>query len=318
MRYAPWLCWFGLTLTFIACDTGSGSGPSCPAGHEACGSTCVPAGSCMANRGGATGSGGATATIVDPGPFSNPDCTDTATASSTLSGRYDTAVIPAPSNQKTYLLSTNWWSKFDGQTVTYQGLSFTLGNSKGVAATNNDPIGFPTLYIGSYQNRVTAGSNLPKQVSSLTTVPTVLSTNAADLGRDEYNATYDVWFTPTSSPLTSQVAPPAGGAYLMVWLFKPTMRQPRGTIKASGQSIAGIDGTTWDVWVDPSNPLCISYVATSPLNGLSFDLNAFIQDSVTKKFGITSNMYLSIIFAGFEVWAKGDGLQLKNFCAQVN
>ncbi len=28
-------------------------------------------------------------------------------------------------------------------------------------------------------------------------------------------------------------------------------------------------------------------------------------------------MYLSIIFAGFEVWGGGDGLQVKQFCANV-
>jgi hypothetical protein len=29
-------------------------------------------------------------------------------------------------------------------------------------------------------------------------------------------------------------------------------------------------------------------------------------------------MYLSLIFAGFEVWSGGDGLECKQFCAAVN
>jgi hypothetical protein len=29
-------------------------------------------------------------------------------------------------------------------------------------------------------------------------------------------------------------------------------------------------------------------------------------------------MYLSIVFAGFEIWSGGDGLQDKQFCAAVN
>jgi hypothetical protein len=28
-------------------------------------------------------------------------------------------------------------------------------------------------------------------------------------------------------------------------------------------------------------------------------------------------MYLSIVFAGFEIWGGGDGLQAKAFCANV-
>jgi hypothetical protein len=72
------------------------------------------------------------------------------------------------------------------------------------------------------------------------------------------------------------------------------------------------------VWVDKSDPLCISYVASDPIDGLAFDLNNFIQDSVTKQYGVTTSMYLSIIFAGFEVWAGGDGLACNQFRAQVN
>jgi len=48
--------------------------------------------------------------------------------------------------------------------------------------------------------------------------------------------------------------------------------------------VSGVPGK-WDVWVDPSDPLCISYVASDPIDGLTFDLNNFIQDSVTKQYG---------------------------------
>jgi len=50
----------------------------------------------------------------------------------------------------------------------------------------------------------------------------------------------------------------------------------------------------------------------------AYDLNDFIQDSVTNQYGITTSMYLSIIFAGFEVWGGGDGIECKQFCATVN
>jgi hypothetical protein len=102
----------------------------------------------------------------------------------------------------------------------------------------------------------------------------------------------------------------------MVWLFKPTDRQPRGSIARPSQTVHGLPGT-WDVWVDSSNPPCISYVSTTPLDKLDYDLNNFIQDSVTNNYGITSSMYLSIIFGGFEIWGEADGLTAKAFCANV-
>jgi len=55
-----------------------------------------------------------------------------------------------------------------------------------------------------------------------------------------------------------------------------------------------------------------------PLDGLEFDLNDFITDAVTKSYGLTSSMYLSIVFGGFEIWGGADGIQLSQFCVTVN
>lgn len=319
MRHVLSYSLLGLGLMVISCDTGSTVDSNCPSGQESCGTNCVPAGYCQGSGGGsAQGNGGTTQTAVDPGPFTSAECTDSATASGVIANQYGGTTIAADGG-KQYYLAANWWGKYDAQTIKYQGLSFTVGNPNAVTSDGNDPIGYPTLYIGTYTGHANAGSNLPKQVSALTSVPTVFSTNAADLGRDQYNAAYDVWFTPTGATLgSSEYAPPPGGAYLMVWLFKPTSRQPRGGVRRDNHSVAGVPDVAWNVWVDSTDPPCISYVATKPLNGLAFDLNDFIQDSVTNNFGITSSMYLSVVFAGFEIWGRGDGLQVKNFCAKVN
>jgi hypothetical protein len=103
----------------------------------------------------------------------------------------------------------------------------------------------------------------------------------------------------------------------MVWLFKPTDRQPRGNDQGrKGVTVDGVSGN-WDVWVDSTNPPCVSYVSSTPIDALGFDLNDFIKDAVAKSYGVTSSMYLSIVFAGFEVWGNNDGLQVKEFCASV-
>ena len=264
--------------------------------------------------GGATGTGGSS---QPPGSI---DCTDTSSTSVTVNSQNGGTPITTGTS-KTYYMQANWWGSYTGnETEQVSGLGFTIGNPTGaVTPSKNDPMGFPSIFIGSYAGHTTTGSNLPKQVSALTSVPTIFSTNADQKGVSNYNATYDVWFTATGTPLSStQYNPGAGGAYLMVWLFKPSDRQPRGKVVATGSAINGVSGG-WDVWYDNStNPPCVSYVSSDKLASLQFDLNNFIQNAVSGGYGVTSSQYLSIIFAGFEVWGGADGLQEKAFCASVN
>ena len=300
-------------------DAASGGGGSAGSDGGAAGS----GGTAGSGSGGSAGSGGTSATVA---------CSDTSTTPYSFTKAFDNGSIAVTGSTKTYYTMTNWWHKFASQTVTINGLSMTVGNTGGsggasVPATDGNPMGFPTIFIGSYQGHATVGSNLPKQVSSLTSVPTIFSTNASTLDSSNFNATYDVWFTKDGTALAKNLSSPGtGGAYLMVWMYKPTDRQPRGGVNSTtgsspnypAQTINGVDGT-WDVWVDSStDPPCISYVSSTPLDGLSYDLNNFIQDSVTNKYGVTSSMYLSLVFAGFEIWGGGDGLTTKQFCATVN
>jgi hypothetical protein len=261
--------------------------------------------------GGNAGTGGATVS-----------CTDVSTASNSVTTQYGGTSIAIDGNSsKNYYMLANWWgSPYSNQTESLSGVGFTMTNPNNVVTSVKDnPMGFPSIFIGAYQGHTTAGSNLPKQVSSLTSVPTIFSTNGVEKGMSNYNATYDVWFTASGSPLSSGASSPgSGGAYLMVWLFPPTDRQPRGSVVRSGAIITGVHGG-WSIWVDSSkDPPCISYVSDSNLDSLEFDLNKFIQDAVSSKLGVTSSQYLSVIFVGFEVWGGGDGLQLKKYCASVN
>ncbi|MBN2574392.1 MAG: hypothetical protein JXP73_07490 [Deltaproteobacteria bacterium] len=260
--------------------------------------------------GGRTGSGGSSQPVTG-------ECTDVSSYASLVTGQYGADTIDLDGNSgKNYWMIANWWGKYDGQTENINGVGFTLSNPKNVSSTSNNPIGFPTIYIGNYQGKGTKGSNLPKQLSSLTSVPTILSTNADSKGTSNYNVAYDVWLSASSGGV-SGTNPGAGGAYVMVWLFMPSDRQPRGRALANGRVIQGVSGG-WSVWVDTTDPSCVSYVADDNLASLEFDLNAFLKDAVANKYGnVTANQYLSIIFAGFEVWGGGDGLQIKRFCANV-
>jgi hypothetical protein len=272
--------------------------------------------------GGKTGSGGTTNTGGSLPPAS-VDCQDTSSFMGNVSGTYGVARITVDNNaNKTYFMQANWWgSPWNNQTETISGIGFSMTNPppNNVTSNKDNPMGFPSIYIGSYQGRGTTGSNLPKQISSLSSVPTVISTNADSMGWSSYNAAYDVWLTQSSSALSSSANSPCPGAWLMVWLFRPTDKQPRGSIYTDGHEVSGVPGS-WTVWVDSSTATCacVSYVSITKLASLEFDLNLFLQDAVKNQYGnITGSQYLSVVFAGFEVWGGGDGLQVKRFCADV-
>jgi hypothetical protein len=272
--------------------------------------------------GGAVSSGGAPSAGGSSQPPGSVDCQDTSTFTNQISGQYGGTQITVDNNSsKTYFMQANWWgTPWGSQTESVSGIGFTMTNPNNTVTSNPSlPLGFPSVFIGAYQTKKTTGSNLPKQVSALTSIPTIFSTNTDQKGYSSYNATYDVWFT-QSNALVTGGNPGSGGAYLMVWLFKPTDKSPRGTIKTNGSIINGVPGS-WDIWYDPSpsdNMPCVSYVSNpDKLASIEFDLNYFIKDAVAKNYGVTNSQYLSIIFGGFEVWSGGSGLQVKQFCANV-
>ncbi len=268
------------------------------------------------STGGTTSSGGSTVA-------GSVNCTDTSTYSSLVTGQYGATGITVDNNSnKSYFMQANWWgTPYNSQQEQITGLGFSMTNPppNNVTSTPNNPMGFPSIFIGTYGTKTTKGSNLPKQVSSLTSVPTIFVTNSDAMGSSSYNATYDIWLTQSSSPLGSGATNPCPGAYVMVWQFKPTDKQPRGSIVAGGRFVNNVPGT-WTVWVDSSTASCpcISYVSTSKVADLEFDINDVLKDAIAQQYGnISSSLYLSIVFAGFEVWGGGDGLKVNKFCANV-
>jgi hypothetical protein len=295
-------------------DAGAGSSSGGTASGSDTGASSSSSGSGGGSTSGSSSSGGTDASSTPV------DCVDTATTAGAVIQQFGSAeLVVGPS--KSYFLQSNWWQTYSNETEDYAGLSFTVHNPQGasVPKSNGAPMGFPSIFIGQYAGNSTIGSNLPKQVSALTSVPTIYKTNNSSIGTSDHNAAYDVWFTQNGSPLSAnQSNPGTGGAYLMVWMFKPTDRQPRGSANGrTGQTISGVSGT-WSVWVDTTNPPCVSYVSDKPLDGLDFDLNDFIKDAVGKSYGISNAMYLSIVFGGFEIWGGADGIELSQFCASVN
>jgi hypothetical protein len=254
----------------------------------------------------AAGGAAGTGSMVTPGANSG---------SGMLTDKYAAAMVMR--DGRSYFVQNNVWGDNAAQTVKYNGTTFEIIQQTGMNVASGGaamgPVSYPSAFIGSNHNRSTPGSNLPKQVSALRSVKTGWSHNASAGISGVYNAAYDVWFS--TGPGGDSGAP--SGGYLMVWYEKPAGAQPIGTAQGAPVTIPGVSGQ-WDVWVGANGGRpCISYVRTSPVESLDFDLKAFIDHSLTVNGGIQASWYLTNVFAGFEIWSGGVGLKTTAFYAIV-
>jgi hypothetical protein len=237
-----------------------------------------------------------------------------------LSGQYDTAHVMCP---KDYIVQNNDWGVSSAsQTISYgPGTKFKVVTQGGTGASGA-PASYPDIFVGAHSNLSTANSGLPLAVSSITATGISTSWTYDDssvASGSSYNASYDVWFSTGSSGDPTAGAP--SGGYLMVWYYKPSDNQPVGALITNGT--ATINGKQFNIWYGTNNgkPV-VSYVAQSKMNSWTFPLGAFIQDAVgrtcsgsTKCLG--SSWYLTNVFAGFEIWKGGAGLQTTDFGVTV-
>lgn len=302
-------------------QTSATGGTSSNSNSSATGGSKPATGGSSSATGGTKATGGSSAATGGSAPSDPNVCDDYATTKLTMDKDFASAYINTKNDsKKSYVAITNWWGKFTNQTVAVDGLGFTVTNS---ATTDNPslPVGFPSIFIGKYQKDQSNGSNLPKQVSAIQSIPTVFESNATSMSNSDFNATYDVWLTSSSSVLSDTASSPgSNGVMLMVWMYKPANKSPRGGISSSNHTVSGVDGS-WNVWVDTqangTSPT-VSYVSTSPRSGLTFDLNKFLQDAVSNNYLVKSSMYLSVVFGGLEIWSGGNNAQISKFCVKVN
>jgi hypothetical protein len=210
--------------------------------------------------------------------------------------------------QQYFIWNNAWGSRGSAQSISWSGTSFQVTAQ---SASGGGVQGYPSIFIGSINVHKTLGSNLPKQVSTITQVPTSWSWTGAS---GEYNAAYDVWF---NSSNVTDLDKPSGG-FLMIWLHKPGSQNPIGG--SPSQSNVSVGGGTWNIYTgDNGGTPCISYVATSDINTWTGDIAAFITHAKTVQGGnyMKDSWYLANVFAGFEIWSGGQGLKTNSFSAIV-
>jgi hypothetical protein len=207
--------------------------------------------------------------------------------------------------QNRYIVMNNRWGADTAQCidVTNGGFAVAADHSK---PTNGAPASYPAIYTGCHYTNCSPGTNLPMQVSQISSATSSISYSYP--GSGVYDAAYDIWLDP---------APKKDGVNqqeLMIWFNRQGSIQPVGSRTGS----ATIGGRTWEVWSgnNGSNNV-VSYVAPSPIESWKFGVLDFINDTKTRT-GVTDSWYLTSIQAGFEPWVGGTGLAITSFAASVN
>ncbi len=230
---------------------------------------------------------------------------------------------PANNGNPQYYVQNNAFNAPGGITynLSYSGNSFNITAQTGTRGTNEAPVGYPSLFIGSSggNGQATTGSNLAKQVVGLTDIPTALKWTAPSSG--QYNVAYDVWFAPGAGDQG-----PGSRSFLMVWFHRTAGIYAEGEGENHSGGTFSINGKSFSTYISTQfegRPI-ISYVAQGQINEWAFDLNDFINDAKTRtssgnggRPAISDSLYLTNIFAGAEIWSGSQGLAVNGFCAQV-
>ncbi|MFK3979986.1 cellulose binding domain-containing protein [Micromonospora sp. NPDC050397] len=208
--------------------------------------------------------------------------------------------------QGRYVVQNNRWGTTAQQCINVTDTGFSVLSQQGSAPTNGAPVSYPSVYLGCHYGNCSPGSNLPIQVSRISSATS--SINYTYVGGATYNASYDIWLDPT--PKTTGV----NQMEIMIWFNRQGSIQPIGSRTGS----ATVGGRSWEVWTgNNGGNNVISYLAPSAITSWSFSVLDFVND-VRNRGAITNSWYLTSIQAGFEPWQGGAGLGVNSFSASVN
>lgn len=270
---------------------------------------------------------GATAAEAPDGPAVGSDQKGTVGSATNPDGDFARAKVVVGGEQ--YIIQNNNWGNTGGELIlSYVNNSFKLTSGSG--SGGDAPASFPSIYIGNngntangvYSTKTT--DNLPIQVKSITSLPSTFRYSGTT---GQFNAAYDIWFA--NSIPTAEYKDGING-FVMIWLRDPNGKEPIGGANPTASNVM-VAGQAWNVHVGPrggggpnSNAPVVNFVNPTQDNdsrAQSFknvDLKAFF--TAAQQYGIGPDMYLTDVFAGFEIWQGGSGgnLSVDEFTAVVN
>ena len=203
-----------------------------------------------------------------------------------------------------YIFQQNEWNSTAQQCATINPTTGAWSLSANFdGSTGNTPATYPSSYKGCHWGLCTTGSNMPIQVSKLSSVTSSWSTTQPGTGA--YDVAYDIWFN--STPTTDGQP---DGTEMMIWLNSNGSVQPFGS--QTGTSTAA--GKNWNVWTgNQASWKIITYVLNPGATSVTdLDIKALIDDAVSRG-SLNSSHYLIDSEVGFEVWSGGNGLASNSY-----
>lgn len=204
---------------------------------------------------------------------------------------------------KGYLVENNVSGAATKQCITAAGASFTVTTSEHKATPKGAAVAYPSLIKGCHRTDCSANSNLPKQVSTLSSLPSSWSFEAA---AGVWSANYDLWFD-----RAAKANGPSVGE-LTIWIETSGPANPRGT---KGETV-DIAGAKWEIWLDSAGSKHATYRRVEGTHSVGFDLKLFIADAKTRGY-LKDEWYLTRVQAGFSLWEGGAGLKVNSFSVNV-
>jgi len=160
--------------------------------------------------------------------------------------------------------------------------------------------------VKSYSNAAVNFNTV--QLSSITSIPTVWDWTTDDTQSSVYDVSYDTFLTAT---------PGGDHTYeVMVWVKAEGGAGPIG----SSQGTYSINGYTWTLYAGPNGSTTVySFVASTTINNVNFDLNAFYKALINAGL-VSSSQYLAAgaVGAGTEPFTGATTLTVTAFSAAVN
>jgi len=204
-----------------------------------------------------------------------------------------------------YTVMNNNWGNDAQQCINATANGFEITQINANRPTNGAPASYPAIYVGCHYTNCSPGTNLPRQISAIGSIPTNISFRYTS---GTYDAAFDIWMDP--QPKTDGV----NRTEIMIWFNRQGSIQPIGSPTAT----ANIGGRSWQVWTgnNGGNDV-VSYVAPSAISSWSFDVLPFINDTISRGYAQRS-WYLTSLQAGFEPWIGGQGLAVTSFSTSVN
>jgi hypothetical protein len=216
-----------------------------------------------------------------------------------------------------YVMNNVFNDAANSQCITASGTGFTVTSANHNIATNGAPAAYTAFVRGCHFGTCTSGSNLPKVVSTISSVPSLFTVRPAGTAWD---AAYDIWFDRAANTRTRNNA-----LEMMIWL-NSTGVQPIG----SQVDTATLAGATWAVWYAPgASPPVITYRRQATTTSMPlFDIKTFMTDAMSRNAStgrapangnpaLNTAWFMTSVQAGFELWKGGAGAAGSTFGVAV-